>query len=42
VFFAFRVMVGLGLLMLTLVAWSASAVARGKLFESKRCCARGC
>jgi len=35
VFFAFRVMVGLGVLMLTLVAWSALQWRRGRLFESK-------
>jgi cytochrome d ubiquinol oxidase subunit I len=35
VFFAFRVMVGIGLLMLTLVAWSGWRWRAGKLFESK-------
>jgi cytochrome d ubiquinol oxidase subunit I len=35
VFFAFRVMVGLGVLMLTLVAWSALQWRRGRLFDSK-------
>jgi cytochrome d ubiquinol oxidase subunit I len=35
VFFAFRVMVGLGVLMLTLVVWSAVQWRRGRLFESK-------
>jgi cytochrome bd ubiquinol oxidase subunit I len=35
VFFAFRVMVGIGLLMLTLVIWSAVQWRRGKLFESR-------
>lgn len=35
VFFAFRVMVGIGLLMLTLVIWSAVRWRSGKLFESK-------
>jgi cytochrome d ubiquinol oxidase subunit I len=35
VFFAFRTMVGIGVLMLTLVAWSAVQWRRGRLFESK-------
>lgn len=35
VFFGFRVMVGIGILMLTLVAWSALQWRRGRLFESK-------
>jgi cytochrome d ubiquinol oxidase subunit I len=35
VFFGFRVMVGIGILMLTLVAWSAWQWRRGRLFESK-------
>lgn len=35
VFFAFRIMVGIGLLMLTLVIWSAVRWRSGKLFESK-------
>ena len=36
VFVAFRVMVGLGLLMLALVAWGAVLHLRGRLFESRR------
>ena len=35
VFFGFRVMVGIGILMLTLVVWSAWQWRRGRLFESK-------
>lgn len=35
VFFGFRVMVGIGLMMLALVAWSALQWRRGRLFESK-------
>jgi cytochrome d ubiquinol oxidase subunit I len=35
VFFAFRVMVGIGVLMLTLVIWSAVLWRRGTLFDSK-------
>jgi cytochrome bd ubiquinol oxidase subunit I len=35
VFFAFRVMVGIGVMMLTLVIWSAVQWRRGKLFESR-------
>jgi cytochrome d ubiquinol oxidase subunit I len=35
VFFSFRVMVGIGVLMLALVAWSALQWRRGRLFESK-------
>ncbi|HEY4366541.1 MAG TPA: cytochrome ubiquinol oxidase subunit I [Steroidobacteraceae bacterium] len=35
VFFAFRVMVGIGMLMLALVLWSAMRWRAGKLFESK-------
>jgi cytochrome bd ubiquinol oxidase subunit I len=35
VFFSFRVMVGIGILMLALVAWSALQWRRGRLFESQ-------
>ena len=42
VFFGFRIMVGIGILMLTLVAWSAWQWRRGRLFQSKAVFARGC
>jgi cytochrome d ubiquinol oxidase subunit I len=35
VFFSFRIMVGIGILMLSLIAWSALQWRRGRLFESK-------
>ena len=34
-FFSFRIMVGIGILMLSLIAWSALQWRRGRLFESK-------